>query len=85
MEEKEVGKVAHCFGKIEVCVVQITKEGLKKGDKIHIKGATTYFEQTVESMQINHKDIVEAKKGDGIGLKVKQPVREQDVVYKIVE
>ena len=83
MEEMEVGKVTHFFSKIGVCVIHITKGGLKKGDRIHIKGATSDFEQTIGSMQINHKEILEAKTGDSIGLQVKEPVREHDVVYKV--
>ena len=85
MEEIEVGKITHHFSKIEVGVIQMTTdEKLKKGDTIHIKGATTDFEQKVESMQINHKDVPEAKKGESFGLKVKGPVREHDAVYKVV-
>jgi putative protease len=83
MEEKELGKVTHYFGKISVAVVEVTAdEVLKKGDKIHIKGATTDFEQQVGSMQVNHQDVEEAKKGDAIGLKVDEPVRENDQVFK---
>ena len=84
-EEKleEVGKVTHYFSKIEVAVVDLTAP-LSVGDRIAIKGATTDFEQTVESMQIEHKDVKTAKAGDSIGLKVKERVRENDVVYKIV-
>jgi putative protease len=84
-EEKleEVGKVAHYFTHIEVAVIDLTGK-LSVGDRITIKGATTDFEQTVESMQIEHEDITTAKAGDSIGLKVKKRVRESDVVYKIV-
>lgn len=84
MEEKEIGKITHYFGKIGVCVIQVTAEGLKKGDKIHVKGATTDFEQTVDSMQVDHKEVPEAKKGDGIGMKVLSPCREHDQVYKVI-
>jgi translation elongation factor EF-1alpha len=58
---------------------------LNVGDNIHIKGGTTDFEQKVESMQIEHENIDKAKKGDVIGLRVKEKVREGDEVYKIVE
>jgi translation elongation factor EF-1alpha len=86
MEEKELGKVTHYFGKISVAVVEVTEdEVLKKGDKIHVKGATTDFEQQVDSMQVNHQDVEEAKKGDAIGLKVDEAVRENDQVFKVVE
>ena len=80
-KEKEIGKVSDYFAKIEVAAIKLSK-GLKVGDKIHVKGATTDFEQEVKSMQI-HKDPVEtAKKGDEIGIKVKKKVRKGYKVYK---
>ncbi|MAE42605.1 hypothetical protein CMO93_02445 [Candidatus Woesearchaeota archaeon] len=48
---KEVGKVTHYYTNIGVAVVELTG-ALKVGDKIRIKGATSDFEQTVDSMQI---------------------------------
>ena len=86
MEEKEIGKITHYFSKIGVGVIEISGEdGLKNGDKIHIKGATSDFEQEIDSMQIDHQDVQEAKKGDSIGMKVKEPVRENDAVYKVID
>jgi putative protease len=85
MEEKLVGRVTHYFTNIGLAVVEITEGELKAGDKIHIKGATSDFEQTVESMQIEHENVEKAKKGQAIGLKVDQQAREGDQVYKIVE
>jgi len=54
-KEELVGKVTHYFGKIEVGIIELSKE-LKVGDTIHIKGSTTDFEQKVESMQIEHEN-----------------------------
>jgi len=82
-ELKEVGKVTHYFTRIGVAVVDLT-DTLSVGDKILIKGATTNFEQTVESMQIEHKNVETAHGGQKIGLKVNQRVREGDTVYKII-
>lgn len=84
-QEELIGKITHYFGKIEVGIVEITKGGLATGDTIHIKGSSTDFEQPVESIQIEHEQVEKAKKGDAIGLKVKDKVREGDEVYKIVE
>lgn len=84
-EEKLIGKVTHYFNNIGVAVVEITNGELKLNDKIHVKGATSDFEQKVDSMQIEHENIEIAKKGQVIGLKVEQPVREGDEVYKSVE
>ena len=85
-EEKlqEVGTVAHYFTKIDVAVVDLTGS-IEVGDRIRIIGATTDFEQTVKSMEIEHEKIERAKPGDSIGLKVEKRVREKDLVYKIVK
>lgn len=77
----EVGRITHFFSKISVAVIEL-KKPLKVGDTIAIKGPTTDFEQPVDSMQIEHKDVQKAEAGQSIGLKVVQRVRETDVVYK---
>jgi putative protease len=84
MEKDEIGKVSHFFSKINVAIVDLTST-LKVGDKISIEGPATSFEQIVDSMQIEHENVEEAKKGQSIGLKVTDKVREKDVVYKITE
>ena len=84
-KEELIGKITHYFGKIEVGIVEITKGSLAVGDKVHIKGASTDFEQEVDSIQIEHEQVEKAKKGDAIGLKVKDKVREGDEVYKVIE
>jgi len=77
----EVGKVTHFYSKINVAVVQLTAP-LSVGDSVLIKGDTTNFEQTVDSMQIEHENIQRADAGKAIGLKVKDRVRPGDIVYK---
>jgi putative protease len=54
------------------------------GDTLHFLGHTTDFESRVHSMQIEHKSVTEAKKGDSVGIRVSEKVREKDKVYKIV-
>ena len=82
-EKKLVGKIAHYFTKIGVAVVEL-EDTLRVGDEISIEGATTNFTQKVESMQIEHENVEEAKKGDSVGLKVIDRVREGDQVFKIL-
>lgn len=79
-KEKVLGMVDHFFGKISVAAIKV-KAPIKVGDAIHIKGHTTDFTQKVESMQIEHENVTKAKKGDDIGVKVKEHVREHDIVY----
>jgi putative protease len=83
MEEKLIGKIVHYFDKIQVAIIELVG-GLKAGDKIHIKGHSTDFEQDITSMQIDHENVDKAKKGDAIGTKVDQKVREGDEVYLIL-
>jgi putative protease len=78
----EVGRVSHYFDKIGVAVVELTK-ALGVDDLIRIKGTTTDFKQKVKSMQVEHKQITKAKKGDAVGMKVEQEVREHDKVYVV--
>lgn len=82
-KEKMIGVVIHYFGKISVGIIKL-KSTLRVGDKIHIKGAHDDFTQIIKSMQVNHKDILQAKKGDEIGIKVPQAVHENDKVYKLL-
>ncbi|MGD0643914.1 MAG: translation elongation factor-like protein [Candidatus Bathyarchaeia archaeon] len=77
----EIGHIAHFFAKISVAVVELTLP-LAVGDRILIKGPITDFEQTVESIQIDRQDIHRVEGGQSIGLKVVQPAKEKDVVYK---
>lgn len=77
---KEVGTVTHFFDKITVAVIKL-KGALKQGEKIRIKGTTTDFEQQAESMQIDMKPIAAGKKGQEVGMKVKDRVRSGDAVY----
>jgi len=77
---KEVGKVSHYFDKIGVAVIDLGS-GLKVGDTIVVAGHGKEFEQAVDSMQVEHQSVTTAKKGDAVGLKVAQAVKEGDKVY----
>jgi putative protease len=83
MKEEKIGFVSNYFSKISVAAIEITGGTLSVGDSIHFLGHTTEFESTVHSMQIEHKSVTEAKKGDSVGVKVSEKVREGDKVYKI--
>ncbi len=82
-EEREIGRVTHYFSKISVAVIELTST-LKVGEHIRIKGATSDFVQKVDSMQIEHAQVKEAKAGESIGMKVAEPVREHDKVYLVI-
>lgn len=82
-ERNLVGKITHYFSNIGVAVIDLS-DGLKEGDEIRITGGeSTDFNQAVDSMQVDHKEVKTAKKGDSVGLKVKEKVHEGYKVYKI--
>ena len=83
MEEEKVGRVQKFFAKPSVAAIEVTAGLLKVGDKLHFKGHTTDFEETITSMQVEKEPIEEAKPGDLIGIKVKERVRENDLVYRV--
>jgi selenocysteine-specific translation elongation factor len=82
MAEKLIGKVSHWFGNINVAGIEL-KAKLAVGDRIHVLGRTTDFEQEIKSMQIMHQDVSEAGRGDDVGVKLKSRVRVGDKVYKV--
>ncbi len=84
MAEEKIGTVTHYFGNIGVAAVKITDGELKTGDTIHIKGHTSDFTQTVDSMQMEHESVSVARPGDEVGMKTAEYVREHDAVYKVL-
>lgn len=82
--EMRIGQVTHYFNKINVAVLSITDE-MKIGDTIHILGHTTDFTQKVTSIQIEHKNVNSVRPGDDFAIKIIEPVRDHDVVYKVVD
>jgi translation elongation factor EF-Tu-like GTPase len=84
MPDLEIGKVSDFFAHPLVAGIEMTGT-LKVGDNIHIKGHTTDLEFTIDSMQINNKNVNAAKAGDSVGIKVSERVRRGDTVYKVTD
>lgn len=83
MVEEKIGIVEHFFTHISVAAIKITDGELTIGDIVHFVGAHTDFTQPIDRMEINRAPVQVAKPGDAIGIKVKDKVREHDIVYKI--
>lgn len=81
-ERKLVGTVTNYFTKIGVAIVELN-DSLAVGNRISVEGATTNIQQIVESMQIEHKNIEKAGKGESVGLKIINRCRKGDNVFKI--
>lgn len=82
-EGKIIGVVTHYFPRIEVGIINLLAP-MEEGDEIRIVGGeNTDFNQKVKSMQIDHKEVKKAKKGDSVGLKVGEKIREGYKVYRV--
>ncbi|MBM3246168.1 MAG: hypothetical protein FJZ13_02440 [Candidatus Omnitrophica bacterium] len=82
MQEKEIGKITHYYGHINVGIIELA-DTLRAGEDIHIKGHSADFTQKIDSMQIEHASVQEAKAGDAVGIKLAQKAHPGDTVYKV--
>ena len=79
---ERIGIITHYYNHLSVAIVQLDTGSLRVGDTIHIKGHTSDFAQPVESLEIDHVHVNEARPGQSFGLRVKEHAREHDIVYK---
>lgn len=82
--ETKIGHITHFYDRISVAVLSLT-DRLNIGDMVYISGHTTDFIQEVTSMEIEHQKVTSAGPGDEVALKVIEPVRKGDSIYKIIE
>lgn len=85
MAEEQVGVIVKFFSKPSVAALEVTNGSFQVGDVLRYKGHTTDFEEEVKSMEIDNQKVDKVKAGDLVGIKVKERVRENDKVYKLVE
>jgi hypothetical protein len=74
MPEEQVAVIVKFFAKPSVAALEVTSGSIVKGDLLRYKGHTTDFTEEITSMEV-----------DLVGVKVKERVRENDKVYKVVE
>lgn len=85
MAEVNIGYVKDYFAKVGVAAIEITEGQLTVGDTIHIKGHTTELTQRVDSIQLEHQTLERAERGQLVGVKVRERVRQHDRVFKITD
>ena len=82
--EAQIGKITHYYSHLNVAVLELT-DRLKVGETIHVFGHTTDFVQKVTSMEVDHHRVVVVEPGDNVALKVVEPVRVHDVIYRVTK
>jgi putative protease len=85
MPDEQVAVIVKFFAKPSVAALEVISGTIKKGDILRYKGHTTDFTEEISSMEIDNQAVDEVKVGDLVGVKVKERVRENDKVYKVVE
>ena len=55
------------------------------GENIQVEGDKTFFEQKIESMQIENKEVGRAKKREEIAIKINQKVFKNDHIFILKE
>lgn len=82
--ETVIGIVTHYYDHLNVAVLQLT-DRLRLGETIHFFGHTTDFTQKVASMEVDHHRVVVVEPGEDVAVKVVEPVREHDTIYRVTK
>lgn len=81
--EERIGSVIKFFDKTSVAAVKLDFGDLTVGDTVRIKGSSTDFTQHVETMEFDHQPVQKAIRGQFTGIKLSQPAKPFDLVYKV--
>ncbi len=81
--EERLGSVIKFFEKTSIAAVKLDFGDLEVGDTIHVKGITTDFTQKIETMEFDHQPVQKAIRGQFTGIKLSQPAKPFDLIYKV--
>jgi hypothetical protein len=81
--EERIGSVLRFFEKNSIAALKLDFGELAMGDMVHIKGPSTDITQKVEYMEFDHKPVEKALRGQFTGIKLSQPAKPFDLVYKV--
>jgi uncharacterized protein (DUF2132 family) len=81
--EERIGSVIKFFDKTSIAAVKLEFGDLAVGDTVRIKGSSSDFTQKVELMEFDHQPVQKATRGQFTGIKLSQPAKPFDLVYKV--
>ncbi len=81
--EERIGSVIKFFDKTSIAAVKLDFGDLSVGDTVHVKGNNTDFTQKIEIMEFDHQPVQKALRGQFTGIRLSQPVKPFDLVYKV--
>ena len=81
-----ISKTSRYYPKLGVAEFDLVTGNLQKGDTILITGKVTgVLETTVDEIHLNRSLVTEVQKGDHFSLRLDEPVRVGDKLYKVVD
>ena len=83
MADQFIGTVVHQWRQVGAALISVVDGQLSVGDTIRIKGHTTDFVQTLESMPVDHEPVDSARAGEEVAIGVTDRVRVQDKVFLV--
>ncbi len=81
--EERIGSVIKFFDKTSIAAVKLDFGELSIGDTIHIKGTSSDFTQKIDAMEFDHQPVQKATRGQFTGIRLSQPAKPFDLVYKV--
>ncbi len=81
--EERIGSVLRFFDRNSVAAIKLDYGDLAVGETIHIKGPVTDITQKIDEMEFDHKPVEKALRGQLTGIRLSQPARPFDLVYKV--
>ena len=73
--------MVHCFVKAMVGVVKFSGAA-KVGDMLTFRKGDHEFTEEVKSMQVDHKPVTSAKKGEEVAIKISEATKQGASVFK---
>ncbi|MFH0790158.1 MAG: peptidase U32 family protein [Candidatus Omnitrophota bacterium] len=81
-EKVFLGSVVNFYAKIKVAEILIRNNSVSKGDEVLVYGKNTpVFFAKVKEMQIEHRPVELAQRGDSVGIKLPFAVKPKDKVF----
>jgi putative protease len=80
-DAEAIGRVAHYYSGLRVAAVNLDAT-LHRGDRVHIRGHTTDLVEIVTSMEVAHRQVEVAGRGEDVAIRVDDRVREHDRIFR---
>jgi len=81
---KTCGRCEGYFENIKVALIEVTSP-IRAGEKLIFETTAGLFEEKINSIQIDRKDISLARSGTKIGVKVSMEPKVGGLIYKIIQ